>query len=270
MTECTRDSGQGLDLYSLVIAGGDLTIDLTGDYDTYLQFFDENCGLMASNDDGGDGLNSRIILSDLAAGVYYVGVSSFAQGATGGFTLTATCQSGDNFCVRCRVAEVAPLVGIDGVLGASECTLPPFDQPIEVYSFQVTEPFSGQIAVSSERFDPTVALFIDLCDETAFNDNCGEGSDSACLNVNLKPGSYSIVIRSEDEGAAGDFSLAVLPMTNENVFSRGDGNGDGVLELTDAVIILNYLFLGGAIPASPFPACDSGAAENCETSNCPE
>ena len=38
-------------------------------------------------------------------------------------------------------------------------------------------------------------------------------------------------------------------MTNENVFSRGDGNGDGVLELTDAIIILNYLFLGGDEPA---------------------
>lgn len=249
MTECTRNSGQGLDLYSLVIAGGDLTIDLTGDYDTYMQFFDENCGLMASDDDGGDGFNSRLVLADLAAGVYYVGVSSYGQGATGGFSLTATCQSGDNFCVRCRVGEVVPEQAVDGVLGASECTLPPFDQPIEVYSFQVTEPFSGRIAVSSESFDPTVALFNDLCDETAFNDNCGAGSDAACLNVDLKPGSYSIVVSSEDQGAMGDFSLVVLPLTDDNVFSRGDGNGDGVLELTDAIIILNYLFLGGGEPA---------------------
>ena len=249
MTECTRASGQGLDLYSLVIAGGDLTIDLTGDYDTYMQFFDENCGLMAEDDDGGDGFNSRLVLADLAAGVYYVGVSSYGQGVTGGFSLTATCQSGDNFCVRCRVGEVVPEQAVDGVLGASECTLPPFDQPIEVYSFQVTEPFSGRIAVSSESFDPTVALFNDLCDETAFNDNCGAGSDAACLNVDLKPGSYSIVVSSEDQGAMGDFSLVVLPLTDDNVFSRGDGNGDGVLELTDAIIILNYLFLGGGEPA---------------------
>lgn len=249
MTECTRSSGQGLDLYSLVIAGGELTIDLTGDYDTYMQFFDENCVLLTFDDDGGDGLNSRLVMPDLAAGVYYVGVSSYGQGAGGGFNLTATCQSGDNFCVRCRVDTLQPEVSMTGTLGESECTLPPFDLSISVYAFQINEPFAGRIVVSSDIFDPTVALFNDLCDETAFNDNCGAGSDAACLNVELEPGSYSLVVSSEDPAAAGEFSIMALPLSADSVFSRGDGNGDGTLELTDAVIVLNYLFLGGTEPA---------------------
>ncbi|MCH2584375.1 MAG: PPC domain-containing protein, partial [Planctomycetes bacterium] len=193
MTECRRLSGQMLDLYSIVVAGGDVTIDLTGDYDTYMQLYDENCQLIAQDDDGGDGLNSRLTMVALPGGIYYIGVSSYATGQAGGFALNAVCESGDNFCVQCRVDTISPQQTLNGTLGISECTLPPFEQLIEVYAFRVDEFFEGRISVASENFDPSVALFNDLCDEVSFNDNCGAGTESACLNVSLDAGSYSIV-----------------------------------------------------------------------------
>tara|TARA_B100001750_G_C15521756_1_gene612205 strand:- start:999 stop:3248 length:2250 start_codon:yes stop_codon:yes gene_type:complete len=248
MTECRRLSGQMLDLYSIVVAGGDVTIDLTGDYDTYMQLYDENCQLLAQDDDGGDGLNSRLTMAGLPGGIYYIGVSSFATGQAGGFALNAVCESGDNFCVQCRVDTISPQQTLDGTLGISECTLPPFEQLIEVYAFQIDEFFEGRISVASEDFDPSVALFNDLCDEVSFNDNCGAGTESACLNVSLEAGNYSIVVSSEEPGAAGGFSLTVASTDETNVFSRGDGNGDGSLELTDGIIVLNYLFTGGEAP----------------------
>jgi hypothetical protein len=248
MTECRRTSGQMLDLYSIVVAGGEVTIDLTGDYDTYMQLYDENCQLIAQDDDGGDGLNSRLVMADLPGGIYYIGVSSFSTGATGGFALNAICESGDNFCVQCRVDTISPQQTLDGTLGISECTLPPFEQLIEVYAFRVDEFFEGRISVASEDFDPSVALFNDLCDEVSFNDNCGAGTESACLNVRLEAGNYSIVVSSEEPGAAGGFSLTLASNDETDVFSRGDGNGDGSLELTDGIIVLNYLFTGGEAP----------------------
>ncbi len=248
MTECRRLSGQMLDLYSIVVAGGDVTIDLTGDYDTYMQLYDENCQLIAQDDDGGDGLNSRLAMADLPGGIYYIGVSSFATGQAGGFALNAVCESGDNFCVQCRVDTISPQQTLDGTLGISECTLPPFEQLIEVYAFRVDEFFEGRISVASENFDPSVALFNDLCDEVSFNDNCGAGTESACLNVRLEAGNYSIVVSSEEPGAAGGFSLTLASNDETDVFSRGDGNGDGSLELTDGIIVLNYLFTGGEAP----------------------
>ena len=102
--------------------------------------------------------------------------------------------------------------------------------------------------MSSDNFDPTVALFNDLCDEVSFNDNCSAGTESACLNVSLEAGNYSIVVSSEDAGAAGEFSLGIAGFDDTNVFSRGDSNGDGSLELTDGIVILNYLFIGGEGP----------------------
>ena len=248
MTECRRLSGQMLDLYSIIVAGGDVTIDLTGDYDTYIQLYDENCQLLAQDDDGGDGLNSRLAMVDLPGGIYYIGVSSYATGAAGGFTLNAVCESGDNFCVQCRVDTISPQQTLNGTLGISECTLPPFEQLIEVYAFQVDEFFEGRISVASDNFDPSVALFNDLCDEVSFNDNCGAGTESACLNVSLEAGNYSIVVSSEEPRAAGGFSLTLASTDETDVFSRGDGNGDGALELTDGIIVLNYLFTGGEAP----------------------
>ena len=248
MTECRRLSGQMLDLYSIIVAGGDVTIDLTGDYDTYIQLYDENCQLLAQDDDGGDGLNSRLAMVDLPGGIYYIGVSSYATGAAGGFALNAVCESGDNFCVQCRVDTISPQQTLNGTLGISECSLPPFEQLIEVYAFRVDEFFEGRISVASANFDPSVALFNDLCDEVSFNDNCGAGTESACLNVSLEAGNYSIVVSSEEPRAAGGFSLTLASTDETDVFSRGDGNGDGALELTDGIIVLNYLFTGGEAP----------------------
>jgi hypothetical protein len=41
------------------------------------------------------------------------------------------------------------------------------------------------------------------------------------------------------------------------VFLRGDANGTGVVDISDAVFILNFLFLGG-----PAPGCEPGADTN--------
>ena len=45
------------------------------------------------------------------------------------------------------------------------------------------------------------------------------------------------------------FTDRVVDPTAGGSFLRGDGNGDGTIDLTDAVYTLNYLFLGGAVPA---------------------
>ncbi len=45
------------------------------------------------------------------------------------------------------------------------------------------------------------------------------------------------------------FTDRVVDPTAGGSFLRGDGNGDGTIDLADAVYTLNYLFLGGAAPA---------------------
>ena len=49
-----------------------------------------------------------------------------------------------------------------------------------------------------------------------------------------------------DAGGAGDGST---------LFVRGDFDTDGALSITDAIALLNFLFLGREAPPAPFPDC---------------
>lgn len=65
------------DLYSFIWDGGDLSIDTFGTgFDTQLFLFDSGGFGLQANDDSG-GLQSQLVLTGLAAGTYYLGISAF-------------------------------------------------------------------------------------------------------------------------------------------------------------------------------------------------
>ena len=66
-----------------------VTLDLTSSADTYLYLLDANGSQISSNDDGGDGYNSRITRS-LNAGVYIVVAGTYSAGQNASFQLTTT------------------------------------------------------------------------------------------------------------------------------------------------------------------------------------
>ena len=248
-TGCSRSSGQSLDFFLLDVDGGQVTIDLTGAYDTFIQLFDVTCRLIAEDDDGGDGLNSRLV-QELPAGTYFVGVSSFAVGQGGAFSLLARCEGGvGTFCDRCRSGDLGLGEPREGDLGSSGCRLPPFDLPVEVFSLEIEEAFEGTILVTSDSFDPSVSVWDDSCDEVAFNDGCLDAAVGACLDIDLEPGTHAIVVSSRSPAAAGAFSIRVeareVVKDPPGIFSRGDVDSNGIVNLTDAVRILDYLFQGG-------------------------
>ena len=45
-------------------------------------------------------------------------------------------------------------------------------------------------------------------------------------------------------------------------------NGDAVLDLSDAVYLLHFLFAGGLSPAEPFPTCGPGTLSRDEALGC--
>ena len=248
LTECNRSTGQGLDLFSLVVAGGDVVVDLSGSFDTFLELYDENCELVARDDDGGDGLNSRISRS-LPAGSYFVGVSSFGSGMRGTFLLQAECVSGiSNFCEDCDSRELNIGQTHDGGLGLSGCIVQPFGQALEVYSLVVEDEFEGTISVVSSDFPPTLSFYNDFCDLAALNSNCPSPDFDACLHVSLGPGTYTIGVAAEDHVSTGGFQLVVSESRRGRNFSRGDVDANGRADISDAVQILSFLFQGAERP----------------------
>ncbi len=281
-----------IDVYEVVTTAGPMVIDLMGDYDTYLYFYDADCQLIGRDDDGGDGLNSHLEI-DVAEGVYYIGASCYSGGdIAGNLTIEVTCAGGESFCLQCRTGSIRPDESVQGFFPGSECTLPD-GLPVDVVGFNLTEPFQGTISLEGAPFDASVALFDRRCDEIDFNDDCRDVvTNDACLEVSLDPGAYSIVISCRNPDDAGAYLLSVTTDTGETLFFRGDAGGDGRLEiddavrifqwlfqrgtppdcletadvdnngdtnLTDGVVVLQYLFQGGVAPASPGPPGDGAS-----------
>jgi hypothetical protein len=118
-------------------------------------------------------------------------------------------------------------------------------------------------------------------------------------------GSYGIELSIEDAAGSASTAQVFIEVTESTVFLRGDvtsdqvidisdpvrilgwlflgdetpgclaaanANNDGTIDLSDAVAILGYLFLGSTAPAAPFPDCGidpAGGEIACEETNCP-
>jgi hypothetical protein len=76
--------------YYMITGDGEVTIDLTGDFDTYLTLYDENGVELDHDDDGGAGLNSRITVTLTAGRVYYLEVTSYDDDESGSYTLATS------------------------------------------------------------------------------------------------------------------------------------------------------------------------------------
>ncbi len=246
-TGCRHPGGRPMDFYEVITSAGPLVIDLTGDFDTYLYFYDSDCRLLGEDDDGGDGLNSHLE-TDVGEGIYYIGVSSYSQSGAGTFNLDVVCAGGESFCIQCRTGSIRPDETLQGIFPGTECTLPD-GLPVDVVGFNLSEPFRGAIRLTGAPFDASVAIFDRRCDEIDFNDDCGDVvTNDACLDVDLEPGPYSIVISCRNPDDAGPYSLSVTTDTGETLFFRGDAGGDGRLQIDDAVRIFGWLFQGAGAP----------------------
>ena len=97
--------------YSFTLGqAGSVEIDLVSSaFDTFLALR-EGAGvagrLVVSDDDGGQGTNSRIA-TELSAGTYTIEATSYGTGVTGAFTLTVTTTAGTLTDVRLDVTDRA-------------------------------------------------------------------------------------------------------------------------------------------------------------------
>ena len=76
------------DLEFFALAGESVTIEITSAaFDSYLHLLDENCTVVAYDDDDGAGLLSLIDYTAPSTGVYTIAVSTFSTNTTGAYTV---------------------------------------------------------------------------------------------------------------------------------------------------------------------------------------
>lgn len=86
---CVHRSGAHEQVHTVrLVADQTYVIDLmSNQFDTYLFLEHANGNLITSNDDGGSGLNARIVFTPTYTGDYNIVTSSYLAGASGSYTL---------------------------------------------------------------------------------------------------------------------------------------------------------------------------------------
>ena len=240
--ESPNYSGRLARYYSFTLGqAGPVEIDLFSTaFDTFLTLregTDVEGPLVATDDDGGQGTNSRIG-TELSAGTYTVEATSYATGVTGGFTLRVTAAGGGSG--GCAVDDLGALSGTatrGGNLG-NDCVSPNYSGRLaRYYSFTLGQAGSVEIDLVSSVFDAFLALRegTDVEGRLVATDDDGGQATNSRISTALSAGTYTIEATSNATGVTGAFSLTVR--------TTADGGGDA----TDrAVLEALYDATGGA------------------------
>lgn len=175
-------------------AGQRASITLTSDdFDTVVRLLGPS-GLVAENDDSGDGTNSQIEIALPETGTYQVEVDSFGGGEDGRYELSI--DIGAPF----DIAEQGALSRDDDTLESGEFC--------DTYTFEANAGDFLEAYVTSSEFD-TYLILESPSGQQWDNDDFGSGTDSGMIRVLDEAGIYQVTVTTFTTGETGAYSLSV-------------------------------------------------------------
>ncbi len=189
---------------------------MSQDFDTYLYLDGPDGANITEDDDGGEGLNSRISYKAAKTGVYTLRASTFGQGGSGAFTLTIGSED-DKGGKDEKEAKVPAGKGVDAKLKDDKYS---YDGNLGDGDDRVGGKFSKSFKVAleegktyvidytSQAYDPY--LFLDGPDGVKITeDDDGGGFPNARITYRVeKTGTYTLRASSFDNGS-GAFKLTI-------------------------------------------------------------
>jgi tyrosinase len=198
MTEGNISVPGEVDLYRFEVSVFDAyTIETHGPSDTFITLYGPNDSAtqLAANDDGGDGLNSRIAMN-LSPGTYYVRVRLFSPNATGSYGIDVQASGGVD----------VPQLSVDGQPFAAAIST---RNESDLYRFEIVNP--GTYTVETEgATDVFLTLFgpDNQSVELANDDDSGIGFNSR-IRMELAPGEYFAAVRHYSAFGTGPYNISV-------------------------------------------------------------
>lgn len=157
----------------------------------------------AMNDDGDDGLNSRLVFTAGEAGTYVIHATSYAGRGRGAYTLSLSEGPAP---LRATPIEVGARVR--GELTA-ETARNASDRPADAYRFSGREGQRVRIDMTSRNLDSYLELFDENQQSLATDDDGGPiGVDSRLIFTLPRTGSYVIEARAYSDGT-GPYTLEI-------------------------------------------------------------
>lgn len=226
------DAGNGVDTRARLNIGGEASgaLDYVGDSDWYrvrltegqayrfrlnaaesafdplIRLYNSSGEELASDDDGGDGLNSYLEYAAAASGDYYLEARGYSDDATGAYTIAAAA------------GDIPNDASTDASLSAEgdyrEGTLAPAGDS-DWYRIDLTEGQTIRVALNSSELtaglsDPYVVIYGADSVQAAQDDDSGDGLNSLLEFTAPAAGSYYIEARGfVQESAEGGYVLTV-------------------------------------------------------------
>jgi hypothetical protein len=213
----TSENGRSFDTYALRVRDGvEYVITMDGEFDTLLRLETPGGTQLGRNDDGGDGLNSRLVWTADRTGTVHIIATSFGRDAEGSYTIEARelVNDGDGGGNGLGTHR--------GSLTASDPQLTD-DSRYDEYRVDVRRNHTYIFSLESSNFDAYLIL-MDLDGDTiASDDDGGDGLDSYLEWTADRTGTIRVIANSYRAGARGAYRLDI----REEAGGGGDDGGGG-------------------------------------------
>ncbi len=214
-SDCTLSDGSYAKIYHFTgSAGTQVAIDLTSlAFDTYLVLFNSSFTLVALDDDGGGGTNSRIVYTLPQSGDWYIAANAFFVGSTGSYTLRLQCNTSPTSCTSGQSQSLGCNQNLTGSLTTSDCTLGDGTYA-KIYHFTGNAGTQVTIDMTSSAFDSYLILFDSSFTSVAQDDDSGGGTDSRIVYTLPRSGDWYVAANAFFVGSTGSYTLRLQCNTN--------------------------------------------------------
>jgi hypothetical protein len=177
----------------------------SADFDTFIRIRDENNQEVAADDDGGEGLNSKLVYKVEKDGAYKIVATSFGNNGVGNYTLDIV-NLGQLKSIGKPFEKASKIDGNSKTLR---------NLPYESHFIKMEKGKAYQIDYKSTAFDPILGVRLKGTEKFVDgDDDGGEGLNSKLLFIPTETGEYELLLGSFNK-QQGDFTLTIQEMGSE-------------------------------------------------------
>ncbi|MCP4219239.1 MAG: hypothetical protein GY765_31690, partial [bacterium] len=190
-----------------------VTIDLESAEDTYMYLVDSTGNILAQNDDGGNGLNSRITHQLPASGSYTIEATNRSYAQTGSFTVSLTCYS------QSCTSSLACGDTISGDWEAGCMSLNRSGSYAKYYTF--TGVAGTTVTIDLKSSLDTYLVLLDSNGNTLFTDDDGGiDANSQIIFALSESGTYTVEATTYRSGQTGSFTVDLSCVSPQIALNR--------------------------------------------------
>ena len=198
--------GRGQEIWYSVTAAQDglLTVETSGNTDTYLEAYDSRRNLIVENDDGPNNLNARVLISVTRGNTYLFKLRGYDSSASGPFSISASNAS----ATQLRAGST-----YNGIVNEAQGIL-----------FRFTADRSGMLTVeTSGQTDTTITLYDDKFEYLDSDDDSAEYPNDRIIYPVLSGRTFYIDVNAFESGPFG-INASIAPFVQLQPGSLYNGN----------------------------------------------